>query len=76
MVGAGSPPLWVGTPGLGLQLDCFYWPKDSEREASPLCVPGSEMGLTMPAFLTQILKEIDDRVLLQVSCLVPTAYHS
>lgn len=34
------------------------------------------MGLTMPAFLTQFLKEIDDRVLLQVSCLVHTAYHS
>lgn len=60
MVGAGSPPLGVRTPGFGLQLGCFYWPKDVEGDTSRLCFPVSEMGLTMPAFHPQILKETDD----------------
>ena len=53
MVGAGSPPLGFRTPGFGLQLGCFYWLKDVERDTSCLCFPVSEMGLTMPAFHPQ-----------------------
>lgn len=60
MVGAGSPPLGVKAPGFGLQLGCFYWPKDVEGDTSCLCFPVSEMGLTMPAFHPQILKKTDD----------------
>lgn len=63
----GAPRCESGHLALGSSLTAFYWPKDSERDTSPLCVPVSEIGLTMPAFLTQILKEIDDKVLLHVS---------
>lgn len=51
----GAPRCESGHLALGSSLTAFYWPKDSERDSSPLCVPASEIGLTMPAFLTQIL---------------------
>lgn len=51
----GAPRCESGHLALGSSLTAFYWPKDSERDTSPLCVPVSEIGLTMPAFLTQIL---------------------
>lgn len=75
MVGAGSPPLGVSTPGFGLQLGSFYWLRDVERDTSCLCFPVSEMVLTMPAFHPQILKETDDIVLLMthVTCVILTA---
>lgn len=51
MVSAGSSPLGVRTPGLGLQLGCVYRLRDLGRDTACLCFPGSKTGLTMPAFL-------------------------
>lgn len=68
----GAPRCESGHLALGSSLTAFfffffYWPNDSESDPSPLCVPVCcEIGLTMPAFLTQTLKETDEKVLLQV----------
>lgn len=70
MVGAGSPPVGVRTPGFGLQLGSVHWLRDVERDTSCLRFPARETVLTMPAFHPQILKETDD-VVLATTCKAP-----